>query len=208
MADNAQNDPTEGSNTTFTHARVPPTAENPHGYPPFNLLCLSTYMNEQIHYYLASGAMLNVNQAELQKQMEDRKALHKIVDWDGNTRENTPTATEPDVPPLNPFTGAASTSSRTLSFEQDSEADSDYPEPPPDHRPIKIAPSDLTKLRYESNITEYNNWLADLRSAFAADPAKYRSGAQRMILASMTFDQQLKTTYNTTVQAHPAITTH
>jgi len=63
-------------------------------------------------------------------------------------------------------------------------------------------------LRYDSNIAQFNNWLQDLKSAFNGDPAKYPTSVQKIILATMTIDEQLKTTYNSTVQAHQAISTH
>lgn len=188
-----------------SNTRMAPTDDNPHGYPPFDLRLVPTYTNNQLHHYLVSGAMLSVDKAELKKQMEERKDMHEMVNWDGNTRENTPTGSQPALPlPLPP----ASSSSRTLSFDYDSEADSECPTPPLGLKGIKFNPSDITQLRYDSNVAQFNNWLTDLKSAFDGDPAKYPTSRQKIIFASMTIDEQLKTTYNSVIQAHQAISTH
>ena len=67
---------------------------------------------------------------------------------------------------------------------------------------------DLTQLRYKSNIAEYNNWLADLKRAFRGNPARFPNSGQKIILAAVTFDDKLKTTYNSALVAYPALETH
>lgn len=175
-------------------------ADNSQGYPSFDLRLVPTYTNNQLRHYHISGATIDVDKAEFKKQMEERKAALELVDWDGNTRENTPT-TRGSPPPL-------PSSSHTLSFDHDSEADSECPVPRPGLKGIKLNPSDITRLRYDSNVAQFNNWLEDLKSAYDGDPAKYPTSRQKIILASMTIDDQLKTTYNSTVRAHPSISTH
>ena len=73
-------------------ALVLPDVPNPRSYPPFNLRLLPTYTNNQLRYYHISGAMLDVDEEELARQMNKRRAALKAVNWDGETRENTPEA--------------------------------------------------------------------------------------------------------------------
>lgn len=96
--------------------------------------------------------------------------------------------------------------SRTLSLANDGESDSECIETT--RRGIKFSASDITRLKYDSTVAEFNNWLQDLKSAFDSDPAKFPESRQKVILASMTMDSQLKTTYNSTVGVYPAISTH
>ena len=57
-------------------------------------------------------------------------------------------------------------------------------------------------------MAQFNNWLEDLKAAFDGDLAKFHTSCQKIILTSMTIDEQLKMTYNSTVHVHPAISTH
>ena len=91
--------------------------------------------------------------------MKIRKTDIELVDWDGNTRENTPDNTTASVvlaPPL------PSVSTRTLSLNDDSENDSECPQAPLGYRGIKFNVSDITKLRYNSDVAKYNNWITAL----------------------------------------------
>ena len=179
-----------GVNLSNTH--VPPTPDNPHGYPPFNLCHVPTYTNNQLHHYYVSGAMLDVDKVKFMRLMEDCKAALKLINWDGNTQETTPTSHGSSMPPL------LHPSSGTLSFDYNSETDSDCPKPLPGLKGIKLNPSDITQLHYDSNIAQFNNWLKDLKLVFDGDLAKYPTNCQKIIFASMTMDEQLKTTYNST----------
>ena len=99
-----------------------PAVPNPRGYPPFDLRRLPTYTNNQLRYYYILGAMLDVDEEELAKQLSKRRTALKAVNWDGDTRENTSDASIPAfTPPPPPST------SRTLSLDNDSEPDSDCP---------------------------------------------------------------------------------
>src|SRR5215471_7563429 len=179
------------------NARVAPTADNPSGYPLFDIRLVPAYTNSQLRYYHTIGAMLDIDKTVLKSKMEERKIALDLVDWDGNTRENTPASQAP-----------TSIATRTLSFDPDSEVDSECPDPIPSHKGIKFNPSDITRLRYDSNVAQFNNWLEDLKSAFDGDPSKFYTSHPKIILASMTIDEQLKTTYNSIVKAYPAISTH
>ena len=61
-ASNQDNSHSTGSNeaanpTTNPHAHVTSTAENSHGYPPFEMSLVLNYMNNQIIYYYMTGAI-------------------------------------------------------------------------------------------------------------------------------------------------------
>ena len=101
----------EGSRAAARITCITPTPENPYGYLQFDLDHLTTYMNNQIQYYLTSGAMIGVSDMELQQQLESQKKTHEMLSWDGKTPgDNTPKEAEPVVPPNPP----ASAASRTL----------------------------------------------------------------------------------------------
>ena len=73
---------------------------------------------------------------------------------------------------------------------------------------MKFSPSDITKLCYNSTVAQYENWVFDLRRAFRGDPAKFPTSSEKIILASMTLDEQLKTTYNSNARDSPVLTFH
>ena len=85
MTNTARDNPPAGPSADPPNARIAPTADNPHGYPPFNLHFVPTYTNDQLHHYHISGAMLSADKAELKQQMEERKAALELINWDGNT---------------------------------------------------------------------------------------------------------------------------
>jgi hypothetical protein len=201
----------DASAVSSSNARVAPTDDNPHGYPSFDIRHVPTYTNNQLRYYHISGALLNADKNILKTQMDTRKSMNEMIDWDGNTPENTRENTPDATPPTSRVPQSLSSSSiapHTLSFEDDSEPDSDCPEAFPGSKGIKFSPSDITRLQYKSNVAQFNNWLQDLKTAFDGDPAKYPTSRQKVILASMTLDDQLQTTYNSITRAHPVIMSH
>ena len=50
---------------------------------------------------------------------------------------------------------------------------------------IKISSLIIIQLKYDSIMTQYSNWLADLKTAFNRDPAKFPISCQKIILMSM-----------------------
>ena len=122
---------------------------NPHSYPSFDLHHMPSYTNRQLRYYQFYKATLNTDTNDLKKQLDKRKATLKALDWDGNTpkdsRENTPDTsvaltTNASIP-------TSSIVSRTLSYDNDGEPDSDYPDPVPGRKGVKFNAFDITKLR-------------------------------------------------------------
>ena len=71
----------EASNTAndALDAPVLPVVPNPRGYPPFNLRHLPTYTNNQLRYHHISGAMLDVDEDKLARQMNKRYTALKAV---------------------------------------------------------------------------------------------------------------------------------
>jgi hypothetical protein len=45
-------------------------------------------------------------------------------------------------------------------------------------------------------------------SSFDGDPARYSTGRQKVILATMTMNKTMKTSYTSVTKNHPAISTH
>src|SRR5438034_8398118 len=118
---------TDGPIDGPTDAPVLPVVSNPRGYPPFDLRLLPTYTNNQLRYYHISGAMLDVDEEDLTRQLNKRRAALKAVNWDGDTRENTPDTTTPSVIPAFTPPPPSASASRTLSLDDDSEPDSECP---------------------------------------------------------------------------------
>src|SRR5438034_712497 len=174
--------------TTRPHARVTPTNDNPRGYPPFDMRLVPSYTNNQLTYYFTTGAIPAADQAEFQQLMKDRKDSLQLLGWDGASNDEAPG--EASITPAN------------------ENSDSDCPVPPPDYRGIKINPSDIPKLAYNSTVAQYNNWLADLKIGFDGDPARFPTSRQKVILASITLDEQLKTTFNSAARDTPVLSYH
>src|SRR2546430_105327 len=101
-----------------------PDVPNPRGYPPVDLRLLPTYTNNQLRYHYISGAIFDADEDKLARQMNKRRTALKAINWDGDPRENPPEASIPAfTPPPPPLVLA----SRTLSLDDDSEPDSNYP---------------------------------------------------------------------------------
>ena len=196
-ANNGQgNGESDGDEPIFNpHARVPPTLENPCGYPPFNMRLVPNYTNNQITYYYTTGAIPAADQARFHQLMKQRKTSLNLIGWDsesdsrndGNDRRNNDTLTADNS---------------NLS------SDLDCPVPLPNSKGIKISLSDIPKLRYNSTVAQYHNWLVNLKTTFDGDPAKFPTSHQKIILASITLDEQLKTTYNSATKASPVLSQH
>jgi len=194
---NINDDAHSESNSIFQpHICVPPMPENPQGYPPFDMRLVPNYTNNQIAYYYTTGAISAADQARFHQLMKQRKTSLDLIGWDGesdggNDKEN----------------GRGNNDTSTLD-DNDPSSDSDCPVPLPNFKGIKISPSDIPKLRYNSTVAQYNNWLVDLKTAFDGDPAKFSTSRQKIILASITLDEQLKTTYNSATNASPILSRH
>jgi hypothetical protein len=170
--------------------RIIPTLENPRGYPPFDMRSICGFTNNQVIYYLTTGAIPLADQPDFQKAMEHRKKALQIANWDGTSDGER-----------------GNNDADTVDTEPDT-SDSECPTPAPGRKGMKFTPSDITKLCYNSTVAQYENWLFDLKRAFRGDPAKFPTSSEKIILASMTLDGQLKTTYNSNARDSPVLTFH
>ena len=77
----ADNNTPEASGTAVVNlnAHVAPTAENPFDYPLFDLCLIPIYMNNQLHYYHMTGAMLDADKAAVKNQLKDCKASLELI---------------------------------------------------------------------------------------------------------------------------------
>ena len=87
-------------------------------------------------------------------------------------------------------------------------SNSDCPAPLPGYKSIKINMSDISKLAYNSMITQYNNWLTDVKTGFDEDPARFSISHQKIILISIILDKQLKTMLNNVMQDNSDLSHH
>jgi hypothetical protein len=190
------NDNGNGSNgsepVANPHTRIAPTPENPRGYPPFDMRLVPNYTNNQVTYYYTTGAIPAAEQARFQQLMKQRRTSLDLLGWDGASDEDERARENPE-------------GSRTAVNES---SDSDCPTALPGYKGIKINPSDIPKLAYNSTVAQYNNWLADLKTGFDGDPARFPTSRQKVILASITLDEQLKTTLNSAMKDSPILSQH
>lgn len=183
----------EASTPVNPKKRITQTPENPHGYPPFDMRSICGFTNNQVIYYLTSGAIPLADQPAFQKAMELRQKALRATNWDGASDGEHRNDGNDDAD--------------TVDTEPDS-SDSECPTPAPGRRGMKFSPSDITKLCYNSTVAQYENWVFDLKRAFRGDPAKFPTSSEKIILASMTIDDQLKTTYNSNARDSPVLTFH
>src|SRR5438045_8000707 len=67
------------------HAHVPPTLENLHGYPPFDMRLVPNYTNNQITYYYTTRAIPAADQARFHQLMKQHKTSLNLIGWDGES---------------------------------------------------------------------------------------------------------------------------
>ena len=130
------------------NTRVAPTAENPCGYPPFNICFIPIYTNNQLCYYHMIGAMLGADKTALRSQLEDRKTSLELVNWDGNSRPNTPVDQASNLP-INqeasntiPFRSFLTSQASSIPDE----TDSDCPAPIAGQKGLRFNSSNIMKL--------------------------------------------------------------
>src|SRR5436190_5457331 len=177
------------------HAHVPPMFGNPRGYPPFDMRLVPNYTNNQITRYYTTGAIPDADQPRFHQLMKQRKTSLDLIGWDGKSDDGNNRNSERNNDTL-------------TADNSDPSSDLDCPVPLPNFKGIKISLSDIPKLRYNSTVAQYHNWLVDLKTAFDGDLAKFPTSHQKIILALITLDEQLKTTYNSATKASPVLSQH
>ena len=136
------------SSVTIKALPIDTTILNPQNYPPFDIRRVPTYTDRQLRYYHAYRALLSVDRAHLKAKMDERKADMEITGWDGVTRENTPNAASLILVLSSRFVILT----QTLSLNDDSEIDSDYPKALEGQKGTKVNVSKITQLKYDSNV--------------------------------------------------------
>ena len=63
--------------------RITPTPENPRGYPLFDMYSICGFTNNQVIFYLTTGAIPLEDQPQFQEAMEHRKKALQATNWDG-----------------------------------------------------------------------------------------------------------------------------
>ena len=161
MTDNNTFKVSEISAVVNLNAHVTSITENSSDYLSFDLHLISIYMNNQLHYYHMISAMLDTDKAAVKNQLKNCKALLKLIDWDENTQENSSVKCNL----LTSQCSVVSHISHALILDYNSKIDSSCLKSISDHKDIKFNLSDITKLQYDSNIAQFNNWLEDFRAA-------------------------------------------
>ena len=78
MADSTSNSSAENTGTS-ANAHVISTADNPKGYPPFNIHLVLVYMNDQLCYYYTTGALLDIDKTRFRNQIKEYKNILELV---------------------------------------------------------------------------------------------------------------------------------
>ena len=127
--------------------------KNSFSYLLFDLCLISIYINNQLCYYHMIDAMLDADKAAVKNQLKDCKASLKLINWDENIWENSPAKCNSLISQCS----VVSHTSHALTLDYDSKIDSSCFKLIFDHKDIKFNLSDITKLQYDSNITQFNN---------------------------------------------------
>ncbi|TAQ83095.1 hypothetical protein B7494_g8581 [Chlorociboria aeruginascens] len=90
----------------------------------------------------------------------------------------------------------------------DTETDSDCPEPAPGRKGQKFSVGDMTQLKYDSDMNTIQTWLNDLRNVFESNPAMFPDGRQKIIRATASMEPKLKTMHTNIIQTHPKLRLH
>ncbi len=126
--------PADALMSSSRSSRVPPTTDNPSGYPAYASADILSYTNRQIRYYMHQNAIPATQIAAFTKAVENRRRVLAALSQDGDTEDENgpdtvPTSTRSPPPPA----PAASVAIRvdaprttTLTYDNDSEPDTDY----------------------------------------------------------------------------------
>ena len=166
-------------------------SDNSCDYLLFDMCSLLNYMNNQIIYYFISDAIFTAEQAHFQQLMKQHKISLELLKWD-----DTHSSDEEDhIAPKKETLILMNSNSDCFSLIQG-------------HKDIKINTLNISKLTYNSTVAQYNNWLADVKTGFDKDSARFSISCQKIILTSIMLDKQLKTTFNSVAQDNSNLTHH
>jgi len=139
--------------TTRLHVCVISMNDNSHDYSSFDMCLVFNYMNNQLIYYFIISIISAADQAEFQWFMKKHKNFLQLLEWDDASDNEI----SEEISII--FINKNSNSDCSVSLT--------------DHKSIKINSLNIFKLAYNSMIAQFNNWLADLKTDFDEDSAKF-----------------------------------
>src|SRR5438034_939734 len=110
---NSTSNPLAKNTGTSANTHMIPTADNPKGYPSFNIHLVPVYINNQLCYYHTTRALLDIDKTRFRNQIKECKNALKLINWDNNIQESIPNNPNPSLIFI-------SSVSHTLSFDYDS----------------------------------------------------------------------------------------
>ena len=140
--------------TANSNACVNSINDNLHDYLSFDMCFVSNYTNNQLIYYYISDAISAAEQACFQQLMKQHKTSLELIRWNDVSDNKSSTLKEFIISAIE---NSNSDCSAFLS----------------DYKSIKINVSDISKLMYNNMIAQYNNWLADVKTDFDKDSARF-----------------------------------
>jgi hypothetical protein len=188
--------------------RIEATPGNPRGYPPFEITKVREYTNNQLKYYARTAAIPSAQLAAFKKAVKERNEINTLAGWSGDTTSEEELSDGPLEPAVRKQLREPLRQQQVeLSFNNDDEPDSDYPEPIPGIKGIKVDER-ITKLKAVSDLDNFEEWKYDLRCAFEGDPNRYTRGSSRILTAIMYTEGELKSQHAEASKEYPLLRTH
>jgi len=189
---NTTDNDSDSVSATNLNACVNSTDDNSCDYFSFNMSLMPSYTNNQLIYYFISDAISAAEQAWFQQLMKQCKILLELLEWDSISDKN------------NEFNIFQEDFTISVNINSDSDCSASLS----DHKNIKINLSDISKLVYNSTVTQYNNWLVNLKTDFDKNSARFFINHVKIILISIILDKQLKIIFNSAVQNFLVLSYH
>ena len=144
----------DNMSTVNLNAHVNSIDDNLCSYSSFDMHLVPNYMNNQLIYYYIFNIIFTAEQACFQQLMKQCKTSLELIRWN-NMSDNESYILKEFI--ISVIENSNSDCSAFLS----------------DYKSIKINASDISKLAYNSTIVQYNNWLADVKTDFDRDSARF-----------------------------------
>jgi hypothetical protein len=149
-----------------------------------------SYTNNQIIYYFTTRAILTIKQNWFQQLIKKHKASLDLISWDSTSNKDNMSRDHSEK------------------FKSLKNSNLNCPVPLSGYKKIKISVADISKLVYSSTVAQYKNWLADLKTSFDRDPARFPTSYQKIILALIILNKQLKIIFNSAVENSSILLQH
>lgn len=208
----------EGGNHEQGAEKAPETNK----YPSYDITKVLGYTNKQIRYYVQTVPMSPAEQKALSEALVNRKALMQTIRWDGSSdpedseqddnEEPTPSQSERSQTARPRVMGARArrltrqAAPKKYTYYDDGEPDSDFPEVTPGIKGLKV--EKITKLKTNSNRTNFKAWENDLRRAFKGDPNRFFDGQRRVIFGLENAEENFKSMFGASLAEFPMLETH